>query len=163
MADDKIGWKEKFASAIIIGIGIMLIILLVMSVVSSQSSVVSDHGNTFTIRKSELLNYARFIITILLALSGGILLFRQRKWGWIIVVSFLLFSTFLAGYFIWFLYVMDLIPSFIVSIILFLVLLLAVVFLLLPSTRKKYKVGNHTWLPTLVFLAAICALYFFLQ
>ena len=163
MEEDKLSWKEKFASVVIFSIGIMLIILLVLSVVSSQSSVVSDQGNTFTIRKSELLNYARFIITIVLALSGGILLFRQRKWGWIIGMPFLLFSTFLAGYFIWFLYVMSLIPSFIMAIILFLVLLSALVFLLLPSARKKYRVGNHTWLPTLVFLAAICALYFFLQ
>lgn len=163
MADDKLSWKEKFASVVIMGIGLMLIVLLVMSVVSSQSSVISDQGNTFTIRKSELLNYIRFLLTIILALSGGILLYRQRKWGWIIGVPFLLFSTFLAGYFIWFLYVMYLIPFFIMSIILFLVLLSALVFLLLPYARKKYKVGNHTWLPTLVFLAAIGALYFFLQ
>lgn len=163
MVDEKLSWKEKFAAVVIMGIGVLLIILLVMSVVSSQSSVISDHGNTFTIRKSELLNYIRFVLTIILAISGGILLFRQRKWGWIIGVPFLLFSSFLAGYFIWFLYVMGLIPSFIVSIFVFLVLVLALAFLLLPDARKKYKVGNHTWLPTLVFLAAIGALYFFLQ
>jgi hypothetical protein len=41
--------------------------------------------------------------------------------------------------------------------------LLALIFLLLPSARLKYKVGKRTYLPTLVLMLILAVLYFFLQ
>ncbi len=43
------------------------------------------------------------------------------------------------------------------------IMLLALLFLLLPSARLKYKVGKRTYLPTLVLLLILVGIYFFLQ
>ena len=163
MTEEKLTRKEKFAALVVLVLGIFLTILLIISIASSRSTTVLDIGNTLTINKSELLNYFRFTITIIIALTSGYLLYCKKKLGWIMGVPFLLFSTILAVYIIWFLHSMKYIPGFILSIIGFLVLLSSLIILFLPSTQQKYKVSKHTYLPTFIFLVVICTLFFFLQ
>lgn len=163
MGDEKLSWKEKFAAIVLISIGVILLVLQAVSIASNKDSMVSNTENLISIKKSELFDHLRFFLTSILALAAGTLLYKQKKWGWIIGVPFLLFSTFIAAYFIYFLFIMAFTANLILMIIGFLLLLVSLLFLLLPSARRKYKVGKRTYLPTLVFLMAICALFFFLQ
>ncbi len=159
----KLTWKEKFSSIVLITIGIILLLLQIVSILSNTDSMISTEPNSISIKKSELIDHLRFFIMMLIALASGILLYKQKKLGWIIAIPFLLISIFLSGYFIWFLYVMYLIPAFILMIVGFTIMVVSVLFLLIPAGRQKYRVDKRTYLPTLLVLIAICCIFFFLK
>ena len=111
MIVEKLSWKEIVAAIIVLGIGIVLLLLEIASIISSKSSFVTSQENTISINKSELLGHIRFVITILFSLTAGTLLLRKIRLGWVLAVPILLFSCFLCGYFIYFLYSMAFIDA----------------------------------------------------
>jgi len=161
---EKLSWREKFAASLLLLIGIGYAVFQIMNILSSQADGYSADESAITISRGELLSDVKTYSTIFFALVGSILLFRQKRWGWIIGLPMLLLYLFLSAFGVYsnvngFEY--D--TSLIILLIVFIALLLAFVFLVIPSARRKYKVGKYTYLPTLVFLMAICAMYFFLQ
>ncbi len=162
--NEKLSWREKFAASLLLLIGISFAVGQVFSILSSRADGYKVDESAFTISRGELLTDLKTYSTIFFALIGSILLFRQKRLGWIIGLPVLILFTFLSGFGVYsnvngFEYDTNLI----LLLIVFLALLLSFVFLLIPSARRKYKVGKYTYLPTLVFLMAICAMYFFLQ
>ena len=161
---EKLSWREKFAASLLLLIGIGYAVFQVLNILSSRADGYKADESAFTISRGELLSDLKTYSTIFFALIGSILLFRQKRWGWIIGLPVLILFTFLSGFGVY-LYVYGSVydTSMILLLILFAALLLSFVFLVIPSGRRKYKVGKYTYLPTLVFLMAICAMYFFLQ
>ena len=164
MSEEKLGWKERFASIVVLLISVLLLALQVISIVSNRVDTISGNTTTLSINRAEFINYIRFTIFLLIALIAGALLFKQKKSGWMVGVPFLFLCTLIAGYFTWFTFELPIknVRN-IFMVIGFLVLFFSLMFLLLPSARQKYKVSKRTYLPTLVFLVAMCTLYFFLQ
>ena len=161
---EKLSWREKFAASLLLLIGIGYAVFQVLNILSSRADGYKADESAFTVSRGELLSDLKTYSTIFFALIGSILLFRQKRWGWIIGLPVLILFTFLSGFGVY-LYVYGSVydTSMILLLILFAALLLSFVFLVIPSARRKYKVGKYTYLPTLVFLMAICAMYFFLQ
>lgn len=164
MNEEKLGWKEKFAATIVLLIGILYLANQVMNIVSSKTSAIYSEGDKWLIRKAELISDIKTYITIILAITGGILLFKKKQWGWIMSVPILmLVAVFMVSGLALLLYTFEFNIVLIALMIAIVANLLSVVFLFLPGTRKKYRVGMLTFIPTLVFLLALMALYFLLK
>jgi len=161
---EKLTWREKFAAIMLIMIGFVYAAIQVMNIASSRAGGYSANESAIIINRGELLSDFKTYAIIFFSIIAGLFLIRQKRLGWILGIPVLLLFAFLsaAGLFI---YVSATIfdNTFILLLIAFVVLASSVIFLLLPSARKKYKVGKYTYLPTLVFLMAICGLYFFLE
>ena len=164
MTNEKLSWKEKYAALLILIMGILYALAQLVNHLSSKTSVATAENGKIVLNSGELMSNLYTYIYIVIALLTGILLLRGKTLGWILGLPFLLFFCIIAGSgvvtFIM-LNVYDL--SFIVVALLFFLLLLAFIFLVRPAGRRKYRVGKYTWLPTLVFLMALCSMFFFLQ
>jgi hypothetical protein len=110
--------------------------------------------------KSELLSHVRTILTIFFCLTGSILIFRKQSMGLIFGIAVLvLFMIICGGGLYHALLLRD------NSLILFasagtLILLLGLIFLLLPSGRKKLNATRST-LPAGFGLAVVLSLFYF--
>ena len=162
--NEKLSWREKFAASLLLLIGIGYAIVQVINILSSRAEGYKADESAFTISRGELLSDLKTYSTIFFALIGSILLFRQKRWGWVIGLPVLMLFTFLSGFGVYSNFNgLNIDASMIFLLVVFVALLLSFAFLMIPSARRKYKVGKYTYLPTLVFLMAICAMYFFLQ
>jgi len=160
---EKLSWREKFSASLLLLIGIGFAAMQFMSIVSSKANgFIAVDERAIMINRLELVNDLKTYSTIFFALIGSILLFRQKRLGWIIGVPFLVLFTFLSGFFVYSSFDADVISRILLWIV-FAALLFSLGFLVIPSARRKYKVGKYTYLPTLVFLMALCAMYYFLQ
>ncbi len=160
----KLGWKEKYAGILVLSIGILFLLLQVIDLSSTKSSAYKVQESAILVNKAELYAHVRALVTIVTGILGGYLLLKGRTAGWILGVTLLiLFLVFaIAG-----LVQLGLMRIFGISFIAIVfgvaLLLLALLFLFARPAREKYKVGRNTYLPTLVFLLIIAAIYFFLQ
>ena len=160
----QLSWREKFAAILVLLIGIVFLLMQVFALVSSRSNAYSEADGALVISKGELFADIRAYITIFLGIAGGILLWKSKRLGWVIGISLLIFFTLIACYGIVNLVMQRVFDSsFKMVVALAVVLLTAVIFLLLPAAKQKYRVGKRTYLPTLLFFMAIAAVYFFLQ
>ena len=162
----KLNWREKYAAILVLTIGTIYLIVQVLAFISSKSEASSIKDGSFVINKSrnEFYSDIRSFLTIILAIMAGILLFRSKLTGWVIGFSMLLFFLVLSSFGVATavkLKTFDI--SFILVATLEVIFLLAVIFLLIPSTLKKYRVSKKTLLPTLLFFMSITSIYFFLQ
>ncbi len=164
IAGPRLNWREKFSAIVVLLIGIVFLVLQIQNLILSRGNDYSMQDNTVSINRSELFHDIRFYLTAFLCVFASMLLFRKNKVGWMIGLSFLILFDLVA---IWgiltavYMGTFDLV--FIMGCAGALVLTLSIIFLLVPSARQKYRVGKHTYLPTLVFLAALIALFLFLQ
>jgi len=91
-------------------------------------------------------------------------LFRSKLTGWVIGFSLLLFFVVLTSFgVVTAIKLKTFDQTFITIAGLELILLMGVLFLLIPTTLKKYRVSKRTIVPTLLFFMTITAVYFFLQ
>lgn len=149
------------AAFMVLMIGVGYLMLTLLSLISSKAALFTVNEEQVSISKAEFLSNLRSGLYVILGITGGVLLYRRKTLGWIIGVPLLLIFLLLIGYGVYFtLYVgnIDIMAG-----LLFLTLILfifSLLFLLLPSARRKYKVSNRTLLPTLVFLILMLFLYF---
>jgi hypothetical protein len=159
----KLSWREVYAGILVLLIGCMELILQVSGMMSSKAHGFAIDSGKLIIDKSELFNDLRSYVTIIVGLLGGLLLIKQKRFGWVIGMPLLLLFTIVSGgVAVGFAIAKDYSLSFKVSAGISFLMLLAAIFLLLPSAQEKYRVSKATWLPTLVFFMAITAVYFFL-
>lgn len=159
----QLSWREKFAGLLVLLIGIIYLLWQVIDFISSKSGAYAVKEGALQISTSELLNHIRSIVSILLALLGGWLLLKGKRAGWVIGVALLfLLNVIAAGIMIASYTAVDNLNK-IVGGVLVLPLLLALIFLLLPSARLKYKVGRTTLVTTVALIILLIGLYFFLQ
>lgn len=159
----KLSWREKYAGILVLIIGFIYLLWQTIDFLSSKADAYTVKDGAFNISTSELFNHIRSIVSIILALSGGWLLLKGKRAGWVIGVAFLSLLLIIASGIMIAGYSLSdnlskIIGGFFVGL-----LLLALIFLLLPPARTKYKVGKFTYLPTLLLLLSLAVLYYFLQ
>jgi hypothetical protein len=158
----KLSWREKYAGILVLILGFFYLILEVLNFASSKAEAYAVKEGAMQLSTSELVNDVRSILVILLGILGGWLLLKGKRAGWVMGIPILVLVTLAAGYLvvIGFGLMSDLEKA--LGISFFLLILLALLFLLLPSARRKYKVGTWTYLPTVLLMAVLAALYFLL-
>src|SRR5688500_9973308 len=77
-----------YNTSLILLIGTIYLAAQIDAIFSMGSTKV--HGDTIQFSKNEALSHLRSILTIILCFSGGILLLKARKVGWVISLSVLL-------------------------------------------------------------------------
>lgn len=159
-----LNWREKFSAILVLLIGVLFLILQITDYLSSKANAFLVKEDTILINRSELFSQLRTLLTILLCIGGGILLFKKRRIGWVIGLGLLiLFLAIACAGLIQLAIVNTFDLGFIILAGCAVVLLLAILSLIARSTREKYRVGKKTFLPALVFLIVIAAVYLFLQ
>lgn len=158
-----LNWREKFAAIITLFIGILILALFVLDYVSNKSADVTLTGDKIQISKGALFQIVRTVIAFLVGIIGGIALLKGKRFGWVWSFSFLMLIGLIAGYFTVILGITGMAPTTIAAGVMLLLILLSIIFLLIPSTLQKFRVSSKTILPTLLFLLAIGAIFFFLQ
>jgi hypothetical protein len=163
MNQEKLGWKEKYSALILLIIGGFFLITQTIGFISSQSERFTSEGNKVSFNLTELTEDLKIYIVVIMAIVGGILLLKGKRLGWIIGLPVLVWYTILAANGIVMAIVLRTFDiSFLLVIVGFTILALAVTFLYTKSARTKYKVGKQTYLPTFLILLAIVAIYFWL-
>lgn len=159
----KLSWKEKLAAWVVLVIGIGYLLLQVVNLISSKSAGYSATEGALVINKAELFSDIKTYFYILTGITGGILLLKAKKAGWILSVPYLLIFTVLASWGMLFSIKMHTYGSLAFLATVWILLLLSLFFLLRPAGLEKYRVSKTTVLPTLAFLVLIIVLYIFLQ
>jgi hypothetical protein len=152
--------KEIYAASLLLLIGTIYLAAQADAFFSIGSVYVE--GDVVKISKNEFLSHLRTVITVIMCFSGGILLLKVAKAGWIISQA-LLMLLFAIGSGILISNFTGLHISILVLICGILLLLLAIVFLFLEQIRKKFLITSKDVLFALVLFAALIAFYFFLQ
>ena len=159
----KLNGREIYSGILLLLIAIIILGAQVIELKSSYSDAFRTSENTIQIASGDLKDILHNLVIVILGFSGALLLFRKKLAGWVIGSSLLLFFTVLAVYF--------LVSSFnlygtgiemIVISLLTLIPLLGLIFLLMPSTLKKYRVGIKAIIPTLLLFMALVSITIFL-
>lgn len=152
--------KEIYTASLILLIGIVYLVAQADAIFSIGSTTVK--GDMIQLSKNEMLSHLRTIITIVLCFSGGILLLKIKKAGWIICQSvLLLLLTIASGIFINNLTRLN--SSGLILIAGILLLLMAFIFLLQKKTRQKFMVTKKSYQPVVVLFGVLAIFYFLLQ
>lgn len=156
-------WKEKYAALVLFIIGSALLLLEVAAVLSSKAVFSTQTETTVSFNKSEVFAHTRTFIIIVFSIVAAVALRKKKRIGWILGLPILLISALIAGYLIYFGKIMYGTAISLIAALILICILAAMGFLLTKGGREKYKVGKHSVLPTLVFLMALGAIFFFLQ
>jgi hypothetical protein len=152
--------KQIYSASLLLFIGAIYLAAQADSFFSVGSVYVD--GDIIKLSKNEFLSHLRTVITVVLCFSGGLLLLRNKKIGWIMAQSLLLLLLtigcgILASNF----------TAFNSSILLLIgaifMLLLAVIFLFLRQTRQRFLLTGKDVLSMVLLYAILTAFYFFLQ
>jgi uncharacterized membrane protein len=163
----KLSWREIYAGVLILIIGIVYLLMQVASLMSNQAHAYSVQNGAFLIDKNQFLSDLKTYSVILAAIVAGWLLLKGKRFGWMLGVPLLLFAIALV-----FLSTVEPIlktkkfaagNALITPGVTIFLLLLAMIFLLLPSARQKYRVNKGIALLTLLLFAGLGCSYFFLQ
>jgi hypothetical protein len=161
----KLSWKEKYAGILVLLITIIFLLMQVAALFGERSSPYSIENGTFVINKNELYSDLRTYSVILAGIIAGWCLLKGKRLGWMLGLPILLFTLAIIGT-IAFEQIMKL-KKFDNSLIGFgvgiLLLFLAILFLLLPAARQRYRVSKVVFLLTLLLFAGLGGAYIYLQ
>ena len=162
----KLSWREKYAGILVLLIGIFFLIMQVASLLSNTSHPYAIQNGALVIDKNEFFSDVRTYSIILAGIVAGWLLLKSNRIGWVLGLPLLLFAMAIIS--------LTTVEGIIktkkinnnaligpgVSVLL---LLLAIIFLFLPSARQKYRVSKGVVLLTLVLFVALGCAYMYLQ
>ena len=151
----KIGNREIYAGVILLSSSLLLCTLVILS-------FVSDISLSNSVTSNELLKRLFGLVLTVLGVRGGGLLLMRKTRGWVISVSLLCFFMLVTGYGFIDNYYLTSSEIGTVAVIDFL-LLLSVLFLLSPATRRKYDVNERVIPPILFLTGSMALLYIFIQ
>lgn len=162
---EKLSWKEKYAGILVLLISIIFLLMQLASVFSNTSRPYSIQNGTLVVDKNEFFNDLRTYSVILAGIVAGWGLLKGKRLGWMLGLPILLFITAVMGT-IAVEQAMKL-KKFDTSLIGFgvgiLLMALAILFLLLPSARQKYRVSKVVALLTLLLFVGLGGAYIYLQ
>lgn len=152
--------KEIYVACLILLIGIIYLAAQTDALFSIGSTTVK--GDIIQLSKNEILSHLRSIVTVVLCFSGGILLLKTKRTGWVISQSVLLLLFIIAsGIF------MSNITALNVSGIVLAggigLLLLAIIFLLQKQTRQKFTITGKSYLSVFILFVILVIFYFLLK
>jgi len=162
----KLSWREKYAGILVLLIGIFFLIMQMTSLLSNTSHPYAIQNGALVIDKNEFFSDVRTYSIILAGIVAGWLLLKSNRIGWVLGLPLLLFAMAIIS--------LTTVEGIIktkkinnnaligpgVSVLL---LLLAIIFLFLPSARQKYRVSKGVVLLTLVLFVALGCAYMYLQ
>jgi hypothetical protein len=161
----KLSWKEKYAGILVLIISIIFLLMQVAALFGERSAPYSIQNGTFVVNKNELFSDMRTYSVILAGIIAGWCLLKGKRLGWMLGLPLLLFVLVILGS-ITAEQVMK-VKKFDNSMIGFgvaiFLIFLAVLFLLLPSARQRYRVNKVVFLLTLLLFAGLGGAYYFLQ
>jgi hypothetical protein len=161
----KLSWREKYSGILVLLIGIIFLIMQLASLLSNTSHPYAIQNGALVINKNEFLSDLKAYSLILAGIIAGWCLLKGKRLGWMLGLPILLFITAVIG-------TMAVesalklkkfdnsLTGFGVGIFL---MALAVIFLLLPSARQKYRVSKGIAFLTLLLFIGLGGAYFFLQ
>jgi hypothetical protein len=162
---EKLSWREKYAGILVLLIGIIFLIMQLASLLSNTSHPYAIQNGALVINKNEFLSDLKAYSLILAGIIAGWCLLKGRRLGWMLGLPILLFITAVIG-------TMAVesalklkkfdnsLTGFCIGIFL---VALAIIFLLLPSARQKYRVSKGIAFLTLLLFIGLGGAYFFLQ
>lgn len=161
----KLSWREKYAGILVLLISIIYLLMQLASVFSNRSVSYSIQNGSFVFDKNELFSDLRTWSLVLAGIIAGWCLLAGKRLGWMLGLPILLFITALVGT-ITVEQAMKL-KKFDNSMIAFgvgiFLLVWAIIFLLLPSARQKYRVSKGVALLTLLLFIGLGSAYIYLQ
>lgn len=161
----KLSWREKYAGILVLLISIIFLLMQLASVFSNTSRPYSIQNGTLVVDKNEFFNDLRTYSVILAGIVAGWCLLKGKRLGWMLGLPILLFITAVMGS-IAVEQVLKL-KKFDNSLIGFgvgiLLMALAILFLLLPAARQKYRVSKVVALLTLLLFVGLGGAYIYLQ
>lgn len=161
----KLSWKEKYAGILVLFISIVFLLMQVASLFGERSGPYSIQNGTFVINKNEFFSDLKTYSIILAGIIAGWGLLKGKRLGWMLGLPILLFTMAIIGLTTAEQGMKARKPdsSMIgLGVALFLIFL-AVLFLLLPAARQRYRVNKKVFLLTLLLFAGLGGAYFFLQ
>ena len=161
----KLSWKEKYAGILVLFISIIFLLMQIMASFGESSKPYTIQNGSFVINKNEFFSDLRTYSVILAGIIAGWCLLKGKRLGYMLGLPILLFTLTLACFMVTE-QVMK-VKKFNNSMIGFgvgiLLLLLAVIFLLLPVARQRYRVNKMAFLLTLLLFAGLGGAYIYLQ
>ncbi len=161
----KLSWKEKYAGLLVLFISIVFLLMQVASLFGERSGPYSIQNGTFVINKNEFFSDLKTYSIILAGIIAGWGLLKGKRLGWMLGLPILLFTMVIIG-----LTTAEqgmkakkLDNSMIGLGVAIFLIFLAVLFLLLPAARQRYRVNKMVFLLTLLLFAGLGGAYFFLQ
>jgi hypothetical protein len=162
---NKLSWREKYAGTLVLLIGIIYLIMQLASLLSNTAQPYALQNGALVINKNELLSDIKAWSLILAGIIAGWCLLKGKRLGWMLGLPILLFITLvivtLAGEQGLKLKKFD--KSFTGYGVGIFLVALAIIFLLLPSARQKYRVSKGVAFLTLLLFIGLGGAYFFLQ
>jgi hypothetical protein len=162
---EKLSWREKYAGILVLLITIVYLIMQLASVISNTSRPYAIQNGSLVINKNEFLSDLRVYSLILAGIIAGWCLLKGKRLGWMLGLPILSFIALVMGTMMVESYLRlkkfdNSLTSFSVGIFL---VALAVLFLLLPGARQKYRVSKGIAFLTLLLFIGLGGAYFFLQ
>lgn len=161
----KLSWKEKYAGILVLFISIIFLLMQLMASFGEKAHSYSIQNGSFIINKNEFFSDLRTYSVILAGIIAGWCLLKAKRLGFILGLPILLFTMTLAS--IMTVEKLMKVKKFDNSMIGFgvaiLLVLLAVIFLLLPGARQRYRVNKMVFLLTLLLFAGLGGAYIYLQ
>jgi hypothetical protein len=158
----KLNGREYYVVVLIFILVILQSFFLYRELFSETSPfITAEDGSFVNVQQRDIINIAILLLQILLNFAAFVFLLMKKRPGWILSFSSIFFYAFLLSY----LLVNGAIAGFIDSMfyigVAFVVLmLLAIIFLCIPSTREKYSVTRKAFIPVLLILALLSTIYF---
>ena len=162
---EKLSWREKYAGVLVLLITIIYLIMQLASLMSNTSRPYAIQNGALVINKNEFLSDLRVYSMILAGIIAGWCLLKGKRLGWMLGLPILSFITLVIGTlmvesFLRLKKFDNSLTGFGVGIFL---MALAIIFLLLPSARQKYRVSKGIAFLTLLLFIGLGGAYYFLQ
>jgi hypothetical protein len=154
----KLNGREIYVLVILIVATTILAYLMGLDIFSDISSVRNDQG-VVSVSSMDLRSHTKSFLQIVLNISAIILFWRIKRLGWIFAFAILLFYCFIISYVMVGFGFVDM-GSTAIGLTGILFFFIGLIFLVIPSTLRKYKVNKMSLVPLLVVIGALCLLYF---
>lgn len=161
----KLSWREKYAGALVLLISIIYLLMQLAALFSNTSRPYDIQNGALVLDKNEFLSDIKTYSVILAGIVAGWCLLTGKRLGWMLGLPILLFITAVIGSIAveQALKMKKIDNSFIGFGVGIFLLILAIIFLLLPSARQKYRVSKGIALLTLLLFIGLGGAYMFLQ
>jgi hypothetical protein len=161
----KLSWREKYAGILVLLIGIIFLLMQLAALFSNTSRPYAIQNDALVLNKNEFLTDLKTYSLIIAGILAGWCLLTGKRLGWMLGVPILLFITAVIATITieQALKVKKLDNSMIGFGVGIFLLFLAILFLMLPSARQKYRVSKAVLLLTLLLFVGLGGAYLFLQ
>jgi hypothetical protein len=162
---EKLSWREKYAGTLVLLISIVYLLMQLAALFSNTSRSYDIQNGALVINKNEFLSDLKTYSVILAGIVAGWCLLTGKRLGWMLGLPILLFITAVLGSIAieQAMKVKRLDNSMIGFGVGIFLMVWAIIFLLLPSARQKYRVSKVVALLTLLLFIGLGGAYMFLQ